>query len=256
MKKGQVETSLDANYIRSNGFLQNDRIAIGSATVRYGIMDGLEISASVPRYHSVRTTQITPYEENRGPVDAIGGASLGLSYSLLNQTPDWPGLAVSVTGIYPGTEVPYGSDFKPGQNPIDILRSVQSSGHWGIGANLVAYKIVDPLLVFAGAGPTYYFPRHFAGYNIEPGIRYTANMGFSFALSEKTTLAFQTIALYQPKMKVQGIYAPQSFQEQYVARFAATQRIIENLWVEPSVALGLTKDSPDLNLGMAVRKRW
>ena len=259
LKKGQVETSLDFNYIHSSGFLQIDRIATQAATLRYGVIDGLEISASLPHYDSVRTTNLGPGLQYEGKVDAIGSATVGLSYSLLNQTPDWPGLAVSVTGIYPGQVSPYGTygpSFSPGQNPIDILRSVQSSGHWGIGANLVAYKIVDPLMVFVGGGPTYFFPTTFGLYSVEPAIRYSANVGFSFALSEKITLAFQALGFYQPDLKISGIVSPQSYQEQFVGRGALTVRVFDNTWVEPSLAIGLTKESPAMNLGLTLRKRW
>jgi len=255
LKKGEVEVALDFNYIHSSGFLQIDRITTQAATIRYGLFDGLEIAGALPHYDSVRTTNL-PYQEYNGKADGIGSATLGLSYNLLSQTPDWPGLALSVTGIYPGQVDPYGSPITPGKNPIDILRSVQNTGHWGIGANLVAYKIVDPLLVFAGFGPTYLFPKTYAGYSVEPAIRYSANVGFSFALTEKTTLAFQTIALYQPDLKIAGIVTPQSYQEQYIARGALTVRIFDKTWIEPSVAIGLTNESPAMALDLTFRKRW
>jgi hypothetical protein len=256
LKKGEAEVALDFNYIHSSGFLQIDRITTQAATIRYGLFDGLEIAGALPHYDSVVTTNIGPNLQYNGKADGIGSATLGLSYNLLSQTPDWPGLALSVTGIYPGQVDPYGSLITPGKIPIDILRSVQNTGHWGIGANLVAYKIVDPLLVFAGFGPTYLFPKTYAGYSVEPAIRYSANVGFSFALTEKTTLAFQTIALYQPDLKIAGIVSPQSYQEQYIGRGALTVRIFDKTWIEPSVAIGLTNESPAMALDLTFRKRW
>jgi hypothetical protein len=259
LKKGQIEASMDFGYVHSSGFLQTDRIATQGVSLRYGIIDGLEVAASLPHYDSVRTTSLTPGTVYEGKADGIGSANLGLSYSLLSQTPDWPGVAVSLTGIYPGNISPYGvysPGFTLGQNPTDILRSVQGSGHWGVGANVVAYKIVDPLLLFVGGGPTYYFPRSFGVYSIEPAMRYSANVGFSFALTEKTTLAFQAIGFYQPNMKIDGVVTPQSFQEQYVGRGALTVRVWDNTWVEPSLAIGLTKESPAMNAGVTFRKRW
>ncbi len=259
LKKGQIEASVDFNYIHSSGFLQTDRIATQSVSLRYGIVDGLELATSLPHYDSVRSTNTTPGTTYEGKADGIGSASVGLSYSLLSQTPDWPGVAVSVNGLYPGNISPYGdysSDFTSTRNPTDILRSVQGSGHWGIGANIVAYKIVDPLLIFVGGGPTYYFPRSYGPYSIEPSMRYSANVGFSFALTEKTTLAFQAIGFYQPNMKISGVNIPQSYQEQYVGRTALTVRVWDNTWVEPSLALGLTSESPAMNAGVTFRKRW
>jgi len=191
-----------------------------------------------------------------GSVNAFSSATLGLSYSLFDQTQELPGVAVSVVGVYPGSTAPYNfSNYQAGSNPIDILKTVQGSGHWGVGTNVVAYKIVDPLLVFAGGGVTYFLPKNYSGFNVEPGLRYSGNMGVSFALSEKTTLAFQVAGFYQPNMKVAGLTIPQSFQEQYVGRVVVTQRIFEATWVEPTLGFGLTKNSPDMNLGMVFRKR-
>ncbi len=87
-------------------------------------------------------------------------------------------------------------------------------------------------------------------------MRYSANVGFSFALTEKTTLAFQTIGFYQPNLKVSGVVTPQSYQEQYIARGALTVRVLDNTWVEPSIATGLTNESPAMNVGVTFRKRW
>lgn len=257
LKKGKVEASLEFNYMNSNGFLQADRVWSVNPTVRYGLMNGLELSASLPYYNSVRTTATGPSSNYLGSVNGVGSATLGLSYSLLDQTPDMPGVAVSLSGIYPGSVSPYDfSHYQPSTNPVDILKSVQGSGHWGIGANAVAYKIVDPLLVFAGGGFSYLLPKNYFGYSVEPSIRYTGNMGFSFALSEKTTLAFQVIGFYQPDLRIDNIPIPQSFQEQYLGRFVVTQRIFDDTWVEPNIAFGLTKNSPDVNIGTVVRKRW
>ncbi len=257
LKKGQAEASIGFDYMRSTTAFQSDRIVTGTANFRYGVIDGMEVSLAVPYYTSTRSTSTFPGQQYDDTEKGLGGATVGLNYSLLQESADWPGIAVSVSGIYPGDASPYNfSNFQYGQNPINPLASVQNPGHWGIGANFVAYKIVDPLVIFAGSGIQYYFPRNFSGYNVEPAPRYLGNMGVSFAVSEKTTLGFAVSGFYQPDLKVDGIKAPQSAQEQYVARAAVTQRIFENTWVEPAVAMGLTKDSPDLDLSVTVRRRW
>ena len=258
LKKGQLEVSFEADYIHNSGFLQMDHIATQAATLRYGLLDGLEISAALPYFESERTTQLTPTTQYNGSASEIGGATVGLSYNLVNQTPDWPGLAMTVTGIYPGSVDPYffSPTFTLGQNPIDILRSVQDSGHWGIGASLLAYKILDPLLVFGGVGATYWFPKTYNGYQIDPAVRYSFNAGASFALSEKATLAWQFIGFYQPDLTVSGVGAQSSFQEQYVGRAALTLLVFDKAWIEPSLAVGLTHESPSMGVGLTFRKRW
>jgi len=69
LRKGKIETSLEFNYLTSGAFLQTDRVWTASTTLRYGIIDGLEISAALPYYNSVRTT-------STGPARAISDPSM------------------------------------------------------------------------------------------------------------------------------------------------------------------------------------
>jgi hypothetical protein len=259
LKKGGFEIGQDATYLRGSQFLQTDRAVVGSTALRYGIMEGLEASLAIPYYYSLRDTQIAPNQLFRETLQGIGSANAGLTYSLLNQTEDHPGVAGSLTVIYPGSVSPYNFDpkvYQAGTSPVNILQSVLGSGHWGIGFNLTAFKIVDPLVIFGGGGVQYYFPRSFSGYEVEPAARFLFNMGVSLAMSEKTTIGVDFRSSFAPDFSVNGYRIHQSFLEQYIGRFVVTQRIGENLWLEPTVVIGLTKDSPDLAVSAAVRKRF
>lgn len=257
LKKGAFEIAADINYLRANGFLQTDRVATAATTARYGLADGLEIYATLPYFQGVRSSVIS-LGDVQTTTKGFGSATFGASYSLLNEASEHPGVAVSVTGIYPGEGTPYlfPATYKEGDNPIDTTKAAPSSGHWGVATNLVAYKVVEPLVIYAGIGAVYFFPREFSGHAVSPAVRYTFNMGFNFALSEKTTLGFDLRSAYAPDFKVDGATARHSSQEQHVGRVVLTQRVAEQLWLEPSIGMGLTKDSPDLNLGVAVRKRY
>lgn len=257
LKKGSWELSTELNYLRGNGFLQSDRGVTAAGTVRYGLADGLEIYASLPYFYTVRVSN-TPFGAVSAESHGIGSGVIGLSYSLLAEKPEHPGVAISVTGIYPGSVSPYffPVTYAAGGNPVDPRRNVPASGHWGAAANAVAYKVVDPLVLYVGIGMQYFLPRTIFGHEVEPALRFLMNMGFNFALSEKTTLAFDFRSSYAPDFKVDGVTAVQSSQEQHVARVVVTQRIADQTWVEPSIGMGVTKDSPDLNLGVGVRKRF
>jgi hypothetical protein len=254
---GQFEAAQDFSYLHSSGFLQTDRVYTGSLGLRYGVKRGLELGISVPYYYSDRTTTLLPGEEEDEFEHGVGGAIADVSYALVNDGPGHPGISITATGGYPGTVSPYDfANYSYGANPVKSLQSVQGSGHWSVGGNLLAYKIVDPLILFAGVGMQYYIPRDFSGYTVEPAIRYIGNAGVSFAVSETTTLGFAIAGFYQSDLEVDGHDVPESYQEQYVAQLALTQQLKDNVWLEPTIGVGLTDESPDLSLGVGLRERW
>ena len=48
------------SYLSRIGLLQTDRAALGSTSIRYGVFDWLELSATVPYGYASRTSQIGP----------------------------------------------------------------------------------------------------------------------------------------------------------------------------------------------------
>ena len=133
--------------------------------------------------------------------------------------------------------------YKP--NPSDSTAAYLSRGAWGGRAGLQFYKTLDPLVVFWGGGVEYLAKQRFDGHTIQQGTRAYYNLGFSFALSDRSTLGFQVNGAFQRKLHVDGLTVPESTVEPISARFSLVQRIAKETYFEPSITFGLTNNAPN-----------
>lgn len=263
LKPSSFELSTELDYLRNENNLQSDRAILTSTTLRYGLFKWLELSANIPAGYSVRTTNVGPSQSATQRVEGIGDVSFQANARVYDQTVNWPGIVVSLGFITPTGPTPYnftGYSFNskfgvPTPNPRNPLAYYFSQGTWGIHSNIQFYKTVDPLILFFGFGPDHLFPVTQGGYTISGYNRFNYNMGFSFALSEKTTLGFSLTGSYYPDLKVDGRDVFQSSGEPTVVRLSLIQRIMKGVYLEPSASFGLDQDSPDFILGLGFRAR-
>jgi len=260
----RVEADLDFGYVRSNGFLQTDRAAIANASVRVGVLDWLEVNATIPAFATSRSRSVGPFRTQTRQVSGVGDVLVQANARIHEQTADTPGVVLSLGALLPTGPNPY--DFRNYQpdpkvagynpNPTNLNAAFVSRGAWGIVTHLEFYKTIDPVIVFFGAGANYLFPQTVAGRNIQAGVIYDYNMGLSLALSDKSTLGVQVEGAYQAGLTVNRRLVPQSDLEPVVVRVSAIQRIFEDTWVEPSFAAGLTSNAPGLALDVGLRHRF
>ncbi len=264
LRPWRVEADLDFGYVRSNGFLQTDRAAIANASVRVGILDWLEVNATVPAYITSRSRSVGPFRNQTRQVSGVGDVLVQANARVHEQTADTPGVVLSLGGLLPTGPNPY--DFRNYQpdpkvagynpNPTNLNAAFVSRGAWGIVSHLEFYKTIDPVIVFFGMGANYLFPQTVTGRDVQAGVIYDYNMGLSLALSDKSTLGVQVEGAYQAGLTVNRRLVPQSDLEPVVVRVSAIQRIFEDTWVEPSFAAGLTNNAPGLALDVGLRHRF
>jgi len=264
LKPRHFEISTEADYSRANGLLQTDRAFSSATSVRLGILDWLEGSATIPAFTSSRTRGIGPFRTQTKEVSGLGDVLLQVNARLHEQTAETPGIVLSLgtvlpTGVHPYDFATYQPDpsfrgYNP--NPTDRNAAYLSRGAWGLATNLQFYKTVDPVILFFGAGVRHFFPREVSAHTVQGGPIYSYNMGFSFALSEKSTLGFQLSGSYESRLLVDRRSVPQSEVEPVSVRISLIQRIFPDTWIEPSFGAGLTQDAPNLDIGLGVRHRF
>ena len=264
LKPTDVEVSNETDYIQRQSSLQRDRAILSTTSIRYGVLDWLELSATIPFGYSTRVSDTSPASAATQHVTGFGDLVIQANARVVDQTASWPGVVVSLGVIAPTGANPY--DFShyslspvPGisaPNPRNPLADYYSLGSWGLHTNLQFYKSVDPVILFIGFGLDRIFPLTISGYTIDGYTRPTYNFGLSFALSEKTTLGFSVNGAYTPDIKVNGRNVFQSAAEPTLARLTIIQRIVKNVYLEPSISFGLNQDSPDFILGVGVRARF
>jgi len=264
LKPKGFEVSQELNYTSRRSALQRDQGFIANTSIRYGLLDWLELSTTIPYGYTYRTTNLGPVQSVRQTLSGFGDVVVQANARVLDQTASLPGVVVSLGVIAPTGDNPYifrnyrldAPGFIPTPNPGNPLAYYYSRSAWGVRSNLEVFKTVDPLIVFAGFGVDYTRPQKFSGFTIDPGLRYNYNLGLSFALSEKTTLGFSVIGSYSQDLRVNGRKVFDSSQNPALARLVLIQRVIRNVYLEPSVSFGMNQDGPDFALGLGARARF
>lgn len=264
LKANKFEISTEAAYVSRHSPLQTDRTFLSTTTIRYGVLDWLELSATAPFGLSDRTTRTGPGTAVAKDVRGFGDLLLQANARIFEQTRDLPGVVISLGAFAPTGPSPY--DFsrygldRPGSaptpNPRNPLSNFFSTGAWGARTNLQFYKTVDPMILFCGAGVDYLFPQRIAGFAVDNPLRFNYNFGVSFAASDKTTLGFSVNGSYDEPLQVNNRKVFDSSGEPIFARLSVIQRMYNNVYVEPAVAIGLTPDVPNVALEVGVRAQF
>jgi hypothetical protein len=253
-----MEFALGAAYQKRNSALQSDRAALGFFNFRYGLMDGVEASLNVPFYYATRTTQISQSSTHFDSQSGIGDISAQISAIAVKETADWPALVAIGRLAMPTGKSPisFNGAYLVSGNPIDPLANYQTSGNWIPGVAAQIYKTLDPIIVFAGGGVNFPLPQSIQGHYIQYPPQFTYNMGFAFAVNEKTTFGIQVNGAVEGNYWVDGATVQQSEQEPISARLVLVQRVARDTYIEPAVTFGLSKDAPDAQLELTLRHRY
>jgi hypothetical protein len=188
----------------------------------------------------------------------MGDTTLGGTAQLWQQSADYPGSALNISAIIPTGRSPYnfGPAYQTGDNPINPFLSMQSLGLWGVRSVAEFFKTVDPIVLFFGVGAEYRFDGTIHGHNVDVGTRFLYNGGLSFAFSEKTTLGLQVNGSALRGLRIDGRSVLQTSMEPVSLRTVIIQRIGADLWLEPSLTVGLTNEAPAVIVGVGLRDRF
>lgn len=264
LRPWRLEASTEFGYVHGDGFLQTDRAFTSVTSVRLGVLNWLEFDATLPAFTATRTRGTGPFRTQTREVGGLGDALIQANARVHEQTENTPGVVISLGALLPTGPAPYDfSRYQPNPaipaynpNPTDLNAAYFSRGAWGAVGNLQLYKTVDPLILFAGLGARYLFSQRVQGHMVQAGVIYTYNLGFSLALSEKSTLGFQVAGDYENTLVVDHHAVPQTNLEPVVARVSLIQRIFAQTWLEPALTAGLTNTAPGFGLSVGVRRRF
>lgn len=258
LRANRFEAAQEFTYMRSAGVLQSDRALESRTSLRYGLTSDLELGLTLPAHLTNRRTQIAPGVTLVREKRTLGDIVASLTANLWKDDLWYPGASLSASITAPTGDKPYNlaAAAFAGGNPLDPLTLTPSRGHWAGRLNVQFFKTVDPLILFGGFGYEQSLSADVGGLRIRPGARFLYNMGVSFAASEKTTLAFSVLGDISRPLRVNGRNIPDSTGERLYGRLMVVQRLGEDLYLEPSLQVGLTKDTPDAIIGLGLRKRF
>lgn len=259
LRPGRAETSLDLAYLRDRRTVSADRSASAVFTGRIGVLDGVEASIAVPFFQSTRTFERSASTISDRETRGIGDVTAQVNVLAWGERPSWPGAVLTAALVTPTGPSPFISPVRglnAEQVPVDITQLISTRGVWALRGGAQFFKTVDPIVLFAGASYEYAFPLEQSGITFRPGWRINYNAGFSFALSERSTLGFTFIGNYTAALKANAITYRTTASEGAVLRISLVQRLGANFWMEPALAMGLVSDSPSVQLGLGLRYRF
>lgn len=231
LRKGQSALEFGLSYARAEKtFLPTLRTeqstATASLSIRHGLRDNLQLSASLP-YRTQRTTLYAP-DRLSTHSNQLGDAALGLLGVAWRENSGRPALIWSLSAIAP-----------------------TGPGDAGIGAGASLTRSLDPVVLFASMNYLHGIrtdindpDRNLAKHNL------AYNAGFAFAANDSVAFAAQLIGSRRNYGRNDsGIWLPR---EQHQLQLGLTYLLSPGLYVEPTVAFGLGSSTPDVTLGINI----
>lgn len=237
-------------------------------TTRYGLANRLEVEAKVPYVYSSTSTLTRPLAtpsvadtQFDATGKGIGDVELAARYQLNQFRGD--------NLVYVGSlrlRLPTGTGpFEVGYDPATNLQTElpTGSGFYGLQGGLSFLYPSDPVVFFSGANYQHNFERDVGnGFGrIRPGNVVDINFGMGLALNEKASFSFG----YQHSV-VHGMtqigpaaagktLSPTSTTQLGTARFGLTYAVTPKTAINLSLGIGVTRETPDLELTLRLPMR-
>lgn len=245
-----------------------------SMTLRFGVADVFQADLRIP--YIMREDEIAKGAgENRIVQiirgDDIGDIEGGILFNVLKESSQRPGLAAGLKvksrtgrssyGI-PQVPVPFpneGSTFVPTDLPT-------GSGHWGFTPYLTLVKTSEPAVLFATLSYFYHLERDVDWYipargetvrvKVDPSNYIGYSIGMAYALNEKLAISTAFDQKFYSKAKVNGVRSVETDLILGSLVFGGTYAVSDRVSVNLSLGIGLTPDSPDMEVSVRVPFRF
>jgi hypothetical protein len=142
-------------------------------------------------------------------------------------------------GLDPETELPFGSGFQT------------------LTASLTGVSVLDPVVFFGTLSYTETLADRKGGRRIEPGDRIAVQLGMALALNLETSLSLAFEHSFNERTRLDGVEVPGTFVNTGTMSIGLSRTFPSGRAFDASLAIGLSEDSPDLQLGLSMpfRKR-
>ena len=283
----------DRKQLTLNGFLALDAIFLGSIAVenvesdtftytfaaRKGITRDLSASIDVPfvqRWTSYQKggaggAAAAVAEADVGGKVAIGDVTVGGSYRLFAETPGRPEIALNTSVGIPTGQAPYGIPWQVLERDNDDFirfavptKQPTGQGVWSVNIGGSVLKTLDPAILFANAGITHTFSKHFADLDTSPdtvspgkvnlGNAFNYGVGVAFALNERMSLSMSLAQRLNGSARIRsdatGVWEKIVGSDGNAATLGIgmTYALTERATFVGNLGIGLTPDAPDFSI--------
>jgi hypothetical protein len=240
-----IESTLVIGEIISDKTRRN--ILLPALAFRLGLPKDFQAEAKFPmRYESKRIVR-GDTTENFSEDYGLGDIELALSHQLLREK-DWmPDILASVR---------WKSD--TGDSPFSLASDqvALGSGNHALQFSLTALKVKEPAAIFGSLLYTLNFPTSKLEGALDPGDGYGLNLGLALALNLDTSISFTWEQRFFDRTELNGAKIPGSAIYPGSLRIGVTHTFTPRLAMDTSIAIGLTRDAPDVQAVVAFPIRF
>lgn len=215
---------------------------ISALTFRLGLPYDLQAEAYIPhRYEYERVVRVD-FQETSNKNSGLGDLEFALTRQLMREKGWLPDLLGTVrwrtTTGETDDEIPLGPGFH------------------GIQGLLTGVKIRDPLAFFGSLSYTANLSDTRQGQHVEPGATWGFNLGSALALTPESTVNVSWEQRFTDRTKLAGEKVPGSAVTVGNLRFGITYALSSSVVLDLGVAVGLTRDAPDVQAMVALPIRF
>jgi hypothetical protein len=214
--------------------------------LRAGLPFGSQVDLLLPFVVEWTDTSFLGQTFSRSHED-IGDIEVMLSKQLLYESGWVPDLIAALNWKTSTGE----ADFDPGGRI-----SGTGTGFHGLSALLTAVKRQDPLVFLGGLGYTYAFEDDKSGVTFEPGDSVDLRLGTILAASPDTSLRFLLTTNFVQDLKINDVEIAGSDFVASILEIGASSVLTPSLFLDFSVGIGLTENSPDFVLTLTLPYRF
>ena len=218
-------------------------LTVFNLTYRLGLPWNTQFDLRIPYGHQkFRSFSADGTEEtlnDNGP----GDIEVGLSAQLYQGQGRWPDVEASLR---------YKSD--SGNSPFDAEDGdiFVGTGYKSFNLLLTAVKVNDPVVYFGGIDYTSNRSTTQSIGKFNPGDSWGFNLGLAIALNLNNSISFAYDQHFTQKSRLDGIKLPGSYSTTGIFSIGSTYSLTDTSTIDFSVGIGVTEDSPDLLVSMAL----
>src|SRR5207245_5643640 len=218
-----------------------------SLTSRLGLPSDFQLEASVPASRVWSDVAVAGAARNDAFGFGLGDPRFSLTWQPIHGGSSWPDFLLT------GTWKP-----KIGSSPFDASAGAfgLGTGYPAIGGTLTAVKTADPLVFIASATHTTNLEVTTKDGRRKPGDSWGLGGGAILAVSPEASMSFLLDYHYKPEDTLDGKPLLGSDETFAVLQLGVGMVVSRRVLLNFTVAMGLTADSPNLQLGVSAPVRF
>jgi hypothetical protein len=220
-----------------------EHLLAGVLTARLGLPWELQLEGSVPFLRLWQNVIVEGTVGDAAAASGLGDPRLSLTRQVVRARKALPDLLITGTWRAAVGRSPY---------DVDPEEVGLGAGFHGVGGTLIAAKASDPLVYLASASYMVNVSTDTEQGRLEPGDTLGLGAGAILAVSPEASMSFLVDFRYTPSARLGGNPALGSDQTIAVLQLGLATVVSRRALLNVAVGVGLTEDTPDLQLGVSV----